>query len=492
MRPAALDVRALMNPLPKQQQFLDALYAKKYVLYGGSAGPGKSYALRWGAADFVMECFGAGLPGVRVMLASEDYPTLRDRQIARIRREFPPYMGTLKRSEAEGYGFYFHEKYGGGTIALRNLDDPSKYASSEFGAIFVEELTKNPRQTFDDLRFRMRWPGLKHTVFGGATNPGGIGHGWVKKVWLDNDFSGIDSVLDPDDFAFIRALPRDNPYLTDDYWEILDSLPEKMRKALRDGDWSIFEGQVFSEFAELVHIKEPFPIPANWARWVSLDYGYDHPTAAYWHARGQAGDVIHVPGRGPTRLDQRHTVTYREYFIRQRLAQDQAKDIRDLSKGERISLVVGSPDMWAHRGGHGDQSIADEFMAAGVAITQANNDRVAGVGRMHRALEHDIVRVYRGEVTPDMTRIKAATGPEWWIFKNCTNLIRVLPTMVSDPIRPEDVLKMDGDDPYESARYGLMAADEMGGVGTAPSTYRITSTSRAKAAARPRQSTVHY
>ena len=141
-------------------------------------------------------------------------------------------------------------------------------------------------------------------------------------------------------------------------------------------------------------------------------------------------------------LMENHIVVYREFDVRGMIAQDQALNIKSLSIGERIGGIYASPDMWGKRGVGYGQSAADEYEAVGVNLTRANNDRLAGVGRIHRALDHRM----------DMP-------PELWILDNCSDLIRVLPDLPSDPIRPEDVLKMDGDDPYESLRYGLMAAD---------------------------------
>lgn len=151
-----LSVRDLIRPLPSQRKALQAMYNFEYVLFGGAAGPGKSHILRWAALDFLLAQAQHGRTGVRVGLFCEDYPTLKDRHVAKIKREFPAWLGSLRNQTDEGFGFYLDEEYGGGVISLRNLDEPAKYASAEFAAIFVDELTKNPRQTFDDLRFRKR------------------------------------------------------------------------------------------------------------------------------------------------------------------------------------------------------------------------------------------------------------------------------------------------------------------------------------------------
>jgi len=420
-----LDVRAdLMHPLPKQEVALDSLYEHKYTLYGGAAGPGKSYWLRWAALEFLLECFATlGLRDVRVGLFCEDYPTLTDRQISKIKREFPAWLGALRGTRDEGFGFFLRPEYGGGYIALRNLDDPSKYASTEFAAVFVDELTKNKRQTFEDLRFRLRWPGLEHTPFAAATNPGSVGHGWVKKLWIDRDFTGDDQALNQADFAFVQALPGDNPHLGKSYWALLDSLPERMRRAMRDGRWDVFEGQAFPEFDRKIHVIEPFTIPADWTRWTSTDYGYVDPWATVWIARSP---------------DRSRVVVYREGYQTGLTAREQARKIIAMTGNEPIRLNLGDPSMWAMRERYANEAIASEYAAEGVALQPANNDRLGGKAKVHEALRHD-----------------HGVSPRLQMFRSCPNLIRTLENIPLSETRPEDVDTHADDHLYDCVRYGL-------------------------------------
>src|SRR2546429_390909 len=103
------------------------------------------------------------------------------------RRSFPSHGGN-SRWILEIKEFILAPEYGSGVIMLRNLDDPSKYLSTEFAAVAVDELTRDDLQTFNDLRLRLRWPEVDRPLFLGASNPGGIGHAWVKQYWLDADF----------------------------------------------------------------------------------------------------------------------------------------------------------------------------------------------------------------------------------------------------------------------------------------------------------------
>lgn len=272
-----LDFWELFRPLPKQVQFLEMTERCRYVLYGGARGGGKSKLLRWGLLWLLIRWFMQdGHRNVRVGLFCEDYPTLRDRQITKIRTEFPDWLGTLKETRDEGLGFFLHEEYGGGAIMLRNLDDPAKYMSAEFAAVAVEELTKNTKEVFDILRGSLRWPGIPWTQFWGATNPGGVGHSWVKALWVDRDFPPELEAM-ADRFGFVQSLPSDNPYLDEEYWNELNSLPEMLRKAWVEGLWDAFHGQAFTEWRTPVHTKKIDSLPDGWRAAAGMDWGYDRP-----------------------------------------------------------------------------------------------------------------------------------------------------------------------------------------------------------------------
>ena len=159
------------------------------------------------------------------MLACEDYPSLKDRQLQKIGYEFPPWLGRLHTDhKMYGRSFVLDSEYGGGIICFRNLDDPSKYASAEFALICVDELTKNKYDVFTFLRTRLRWPGLSdgECFFVGGSNPGGVGHGWVKRLWMDKTFTPEwyppACAMDyRPTFAYIPSKAEDNSHLDPSY-----------------------------------------------------------------------------------------------------------------------------------------------------------------------------------------------------------------------------------------------------------------------------------
>lgn len=268
----------------KQWEFAHTADEYMYTLFGGSRGPGKSFGLRWFMVRFVMKAALLGFPNMRVMLGSEDYPSLYERHVSKVHTEFPPWLGryTAVRNE-----YTLASRFGGGTIAFRNLDDPSKYQSAEFGAIGIDEITKNPERTFHILRASLRWPGFDGVRFVAASNPEA---NWVRDYWIEKrlpaELHGHEK-----QFAFVAALPDDNPHLPQSYWDMLDTLPGALRQAWRYGDWYAgVEGLVYEAFnADNIVDWEPDPdLPVE----LAIDDGYIDPRATLFIQRRADGSVF--------------------------------------------------------------------------------------------------------------------------------------------------------------------------------------------------------
>ena len=267
----------------KQWQATQVADTHRYMLFGGTRGPGKSYWLRWSLVRRLLRWGAQGHHHVRVGLFCEDYPSLTERQINKIATEFPNWLGELKETRNDGLCFFLKPRYGSGKIALRNLDDPSKYQSAEFAGIAIDELTKNRERVFDELRGSLRWPGINDTFWIAASNPNGIGQKWVREYFLEKalpaNLKGKEN-----QFAFVPGSPHDNPHLDVSYWEMLDTLPDKLRQAWRDGNWYVtFEGVVYAEFgAENITDEEPDPnLPIE----LAVDDGYIDPRATLFVQR---------------------------------------------------------------------------------------------------------------------------------------------------------------------------------------------------------------
>lgn len=221
--------------LPKQKDAQEASKRFKFVLYGGSLGSGKSYWLRWMMVYWLIKLHAKyKIKGIRAGLFCEDYPSLNDRHLSKVKYEFPAWLGKYNEAKHE---FTLSPEYGSGVIAFRNLDDPEKYLSVEFAIMGVDEINRNPVVTFRELRKRLRWAGIKEVKFLAACNP--VGEAWVKNWWVKRMFPPEEN--EQYEFVFVPALPTDNPYLDESYYKSLESLPENQRKAFLEGNWDSFD-----------------------------------------------------------------------------------------------------------------------------------------------------------------------------------------------------------------------------------------------------------
>lgn len=415
---------------PKQKEASDAAKIYKYVLYGGAMGGGKSYWLRWQGIKLLMYYAKKyKLAGVVGGLFCEDYPALKDRHLSKVKFEFPSWLGTYS---GQDHNFTLNPDYGSGVLAFRNLDDVSKYQSSEFAFELVDELTKNQKDVFDFLRTRLRWPGIEDTKFLAGTNPGDIGHAWVKDLWINKVFD--ENEREKDKFFFIQSRAVDNPYLPKTYFITLESLPEQMKKAYLEGDWDIFKGQYFSEWRKDIHTCEPFLIPADWKKIICIDYGYSKPAAVYWCAISPEG----------------YFYIYRELYITQLTYSALADRIIAMTPdNEEVRYWVADPSIWSKKG-ETELSGAElmqgkyrELKKKALLLMQGNNDRMNGW------------RVIREYLKPFMVEDKKMAKLQ--VFTTCTEFIRTFPTLIYDVIKVED-LDSDGEDhSADSVRYGIMS-----------------------------------
>ena len=445
-KPQTLD--ELCNFHEKQLLATEMADTHKYVLYGGSRGPGKSYWLRWYSLRFHMICASYGLKNTVSVLLCEDYPSLIDRQVSKIQIEFPSHLGVVAdRKKSHGFAFYIHKKYGGGVILLRNLDEGNveKYMSAEFALIAIDELTKSTVKVFDVLRGSMRWPGLAATKFIAATNPNGIGSHWVRNYWVDKVYPPeLEDIKH--EFGFVNALPTDNPHLDESYWEQLQHLPEHLVKAWLYGSWDCPEGAAFGEFYKHVHVLEAskFHIPSDWLRVCAIDWGYSAPTAVLWTAYDYEGTAY----------------TYRELYTCKvgktteglRInASEIARMILDMESGENIEYHVCDNACWSQTGVQNKRgevsSIAAEFSDAGLDVIKCKKDRIQGKQQIHMRLKG-----YEESESgiPD--------NPAWYILDSCPNLIRILPSLELDKHDSEKVNTKGEDHLYDAAVYTFLEA----------------------------------
>lgn len=445
----------LVNPTERQREFLQAITDYDYVLYGGEGGGGKSYILRWWLVLFLVSCWKKlGLRGVRAGIFCETYGTLEDRQIGKMRAEFPRALGSF-RSDNGNLDFVLRDDYGAGRLCLRNLDKPEKYSSAEFAAIAVDELTKNPLSVFNDLRWRLRWPGIDRPKFGAGTNPGGIGHVWVKKYWILREFPA--EFYKPKDisgqFRLVRARASDNPHLSPNYHESLLTLPPDMARKVAHGDWDVYTGQYFPYWNPKIHViphREAMArIQPHHYRSLSGDWGYDHPHCFHWLAKDERNFVI----------------TYRELWDRfvhekevgKRITLAEAQDFR-------LAPLRGFVFSW-DAGRMSPRSEKGQPKSIQTLLCEGLGPRIP---KPHPADSKSGVRLIRARLMSqalghpgDPERNISPQPPVWLISDACPKLIEAMPQMIKEEDHPEEMAKVDyneaqiGDDPVDSAGMGL-------------------------------------
>ena len=286
-----------------QTDFLAA--GEREVLYGGSAGGGKSYAMLADPLRYM------GHPAFSGLLLRHTTEELRE-LIFKSQELYPKIWPGIKWSERKMQwtapsGARLWMSY------LDRDDDVLRYQGLAFSWIGFDELTQwQSPYAWNYMRSRLRSTAPDLPIFMRATtNPGGRGHAWVKKMFIDPSSYG--RAFDATDIEtnevlkypaghskagkalfkrrFIPARLSDNPYLSDtgDYEAMLLSLPEQQRRQLLDGDWDIKEGAAFTEFNRDVHVVEPFDIPSNWVKFRACDYGY----GSYRGSRVSGKNEIH-------------------------------------------------------------------------------------------------------------------------------------------------------------------------------------------------------
>ncbi|KKL71093.1 hypothetical protein LCGC14_2098380, partial [marine sediment metagenome] len=433
--PETPNVEALWRPHPgPQTAFLAA--GEFEGLYGGAAGGGKSDALLYGGLRQIR------VPVYRALLLRQSFPELRD-LMDRAAALFPQ-LGAVWSEQQKRWRFPSGATYEFGFCATYN--DVQRYQGQEFTYIAFDELGNVADErvwTYLISRCRAKEEALV-LMMRASANPGGAGHGWLKRRFIDACDNGARTFTDPGTALtrrFVPARVTDNPTLVKNnplYVAQLRSLPEMQRRQLLDGDWTAGSGMALSELNRAVHLCDVFEPPAHWTRFGALDWGFAHPWVFVWLAADEEGNVVccdTIRGRHhqPREIAER---------ILARLAVD------------RLLYIHAGHDCWADVRARGENvpTIAEQFQECGILLSQANISRRAGLNNLRRYL------AWRGPDGKDGTpalRFMRTEGNSW--------LFDQLETMVCDPDDPEDALKINanrdtgegGDDGYDCLRYAM-------------------------------------
>lgn len=422
----------LGKPNPKQDLFLRDTH--RHVAYGGARGGGKSWAVRTKAIILAMR-----FPGIKLLIVRKTYKELVNNHVAFL---VPLLHGIAKynRSDKE---FRFPN---GSTINLGYCAtdaDLDQYQGAEYDVVFLDEASQLQEEWIRRINACVRGANgfPKRTYY--TLNPGGPGHGFFKRLFIDRNFNV--ELEDPDDYSFIQALVTDNTALMEaqpEYIKELDALPAKVRDAWRYGRWDVYEGQVFEEWRDLrehyldrigTHVIEPFAVPKEWRIYRSMDWGYSKPFSVHWTAVDHDGrffvirELYGCTGEPNEGLKWEPTKAARAI----REIEEQDENLR----GRQISGVA-DPAIW---GSQGTESVASLMESERVYWSKGKHDRLNGLMQVHYRLAFDEHGV-----------------PMMYIFRGCKHLIRTLPLLQYDEHKVEDV-DTDGEDhAYDEIRYLCM------------------------------------
>lgn len=395
----------VLNLNERQKLFFKA--RRRFIAYGGARGGGKTWAVRIKA--MLLACRYAG---IKILIVRRSFQELRDNHILPLQME----LRDLARWKEQEKRFIFPN---GSYIRFGYCSaerDVLQYQGQEYDIIFIDEatqLTEFQFQTFKGcLRGANDFPKRMYLT----CNPGGVGHAWVKRLFIDRQYVEGER---PEDYEFIQAKVTDNPVLMKkdpEYINMLRSLPYELREAWLNGSWDIFAGQYFSEWNRDVHVVEPFAIPSWWRRYITMDYGLDM-LAAYLivvddHDMAYVVQEVYKGrdlGEGAKGL----------------IVSEAAAEVKALAGNGDIAAYLAPPDLWNARQETG-KSVADIFAESGIYLTQTSNDRIDGWMAMHERLH-----VFEDEQGVQVAKLR--------IFPQCINLIRTLPQLRYDDKRINDV-----------------------------------------------------
>lgn len=427
------------------------------TLAGGSRGPGKTDVgvVNGAKAKYLNE------PRARGLVIRKNADDLSD-WLDRARFYYARYGGVVTGKPGI---VTFPSGYKIRTGHLKDENAYTKYQGQEFQWILIEELTQIPRE-IDYLKLiascRSSIPTLDPRIYA-TTNPGGIGHAWVKRRFIDPAppniiFIGSDTGRTR---VFYPGTVDDNPALMEndpDYIKFLDGLrdtDEELWKAWRLGEWNTFAGQFFREFRRDTHVIKPFMPKQELMRVGGMDWGRTEPfcqlyavpvTVKYEGLDKTDKDAIEIENYTFTRV-----FVFQEIYGTDKMPREWGEIMNKRVNPDRVKWIE-CDNMIFNPQNDGSVSIADQFydfdkryhgklkMQAHTQLNENKSQRVNRAENIHKWLS----------VAPD-------GFPYLLITDNCVNLIRTLPELIHDDTNVEDVDQSGEDHAYDALAYMLKA-----------------------------------
>ena len=430
------------------------------ILYGGAAGGGKSHLMRVMAIIMAV-----AVAGLQIYIFRRTSPDLIKNHLNGPSGFLILLNPLIKSGHCKFNGKENTFKFWNGAIIwlchCQHEKDMYNYQGAEIHVLLMDELTHFTETIYKFLRGRVRLGGLqvpeqyknKLPMVLCGSNPGNIGHMWVKAAWVDRlkpmEIKRMSKKEGGMLRQYIPAKLNDNPTLLEndpDYADRLAGLgSETLVAAMLDGSWDIVDGAYFDEFDREVHVMKPFHIPLHWARLMSMDWGYTKPFCVLWAAVSDGtyrlDDGSYIPKDA--------LIVYREWYgsdgepdvgLKMPPA-EAARGILERSGKERFAKMVADPAIWGTQTG---ESVAEMMAREGVRFHKADNNRFNGWMQVHSRLKGDRNSDEKGK-------------PLLYFFDTCRHLIRTLPALMHDQHKVEDVDTTMEDHAPDTLRYMCMA-----------------------------------
>ncbi len=436
---------------PQSKQAVFQSRGEYEALYGGAAGGGKSDALLTEALRQVH------IGHYRGLILRKTYPQLSEL----IDRSRTLYSAAYPRAVYNDSKHFWQFPSGAKIYfgAMQHTKDRINYQGKRYDFIAFDELTHFTWEEYSYMFSRNRPSGEGTRCYIRATtNPGGIGHSWVKERFITaapplTPIKTRMQVADPDgnliemerSRIFVPSTVFDNRELLKNdpnYLANLSLLPEKEKNALLYGDWDSFAGQVFSEWRNdpahyadrcFTHVIKPFAIPRSWKVYRGFDFGYSRPFAVEWIAVDNDGRAYVIAELYGCTSTPNTGVRYTPSQIAAKIKQ--LENEHPNLKGRKIRGIADPAISKAETG----ESISDMFAREGVFFDYGDNERLAGKMQFHYRLSFDSSGI-----------------PMMYVFENCTHFIRTIPALVYDSVNVEDIDSSGEDHIYDCVRYVLM------------------------------------
>lgn len=414
----------------KQIEFFKA--KTKFTCYGGAKGGGKSHAAQRLAIWYCIK-----YAGIRVLIIRAHYPELVQNHIEPILKIVPPEITSYNGST---HVLTFNLENNGKTVKsvivfghFDSIKAEQEYQGQSYDIIIMDEATQFSERTFRHLAGCLRGNNDFPKRFYLTCNPGGIGHQWVKRLFIERKFKvdkdHPEKTEKPEQYSFIFARAEDNTIMLERNPDYLSDISMMANSdAMRYGDWDVISGQYFSNFSEKDNVRKPFRIPPYWKMYRSFDYGLDLFVCLWWAVdedgrcwciRSFTGEGLNIP--------------------------DAVEEVKKHSlKDENIVVTFAPPDMWNRQRETG-KTTADIFNALDVPIVKADNNRTQGHLIMRTMLDpiplkdEYVIKMYGGkDVAPKEL-------PQLMFFDVVGDILDDITSIQADEKNPNDCAK----DPHD-------------------------------------------